>query len=486
MKSSLFKNLRLQTYLQLLNAIIPLITTPYIARVLGASMVGVFSSSHSIASFFTLFALMGINNYGIRCISAENDNKKRKTLFIEIYSLQLITCIFSSVCYSLYCTIFAYNNIIAYLQFITLFGCFFDISWLFWGVENFKITVLCNMFFRLTSVILLFSAVKSSNDLWIYTIITLTSPIMSHLVLWILMLKNGYLRTRLIALHNIKKHFTSNVKLFIPLLAMTIYTSTDKAMLGTLSTYEQAGYYSNIDRIINVPFSFFSGIGIVFLPRMTAIYSKSEKKAKEFFFDTLSGIIMLGVAISGIIFSIADEFIPFFLGVGYEPCISITKIFSPIIIIKCISNAIKMHYLIPFKREDIFIKATTIGATLNVVLNYLLIPRYGALAAVSTTLVSEIIVLTIQVFFAFKRHELISTVKDVVAYIFIGISMITMLDTISFESHKTLMKMVFDVSVCLVVYCGLTILYWKLSRNKFYEIYVRPRMITVIHRMNNR
>ncbi len=486
MRSSMFKNLRFQTYFQAINTVIPLVTTPYIARVLGASMIGVFSSAHAMASFFTLFAVFGIGNYGTRCISAENDDEKRKTLFMELYSLQLITCVIASVCYLLYCVLFAENKTIAFLQFITLLGSFFEVSWFYFGIEDFVITVVSSSIFRLISVVLLFVLVKSSDDLVIYTLIMLGSAFMSQIVLWLLIVKKGYFKPGTIRKESVKKHFLPNFKLFIPLVAMTVCTSTDKAMLGSLSTYDQAGYYSNIDRIINVPFSIFSGFGTVFLPRVTSLSLESEKKAKDFFLDTLSGIIMLGVAISFGIIAVADSFIPFFLGSGYEPCVMLIKAFSPVIIIKSISNAIRMHFLVPLKKENIFILATVTGAVLNIVLNFILIPRFGALGAIITTIFSEIVVLAFQIIRTYKFSEIIPSIKDLLVYLCIGGIMIFVSRLIGFESDSAVLKLVFDVVIGAITYCLLTLVYWIVSKNNLYNMYIKKQIIGILDKIARR
>ena len=486
MKTSFFKNLRLQTYLQAINSVIPLITTPYIARVLGATQIGVFSSHHSFACFFTLFAVFGTTNYGTRCISAERDETKRRIVFGEIYALQLITCAISSSLYLAYCILLADNKSMAFLQFITLFGCFIEISWYYFGIEDFKLPVTISAVFRVLSVVLLFLFVKTENDLWIYTLIMLISALLSQIVLWMKIVRAGYIRAGEIRIHDVKKHFIPNAKLFIPMLAMTVCNSTDKAMLGSLSSYTQAGYYANIDRVINVPFSIFSGFGTVFLPRITSIFLESKQKAKDFFFDTLSGVVMLGVGISCGIIAVADAFIPFFLGPGYEPCIALIKIFSPVIIFKCISNAIRMHYLVPFKQENIYIKSTIVGAVLNLVLNFFLIPTYGAIGAILTTLVSEVIVLVVQTVLSFKGYEIKSTLKDLTIYTFIGVAMIIVIRKIGTISTNTLLQISADVVIGAGFYLLLSLIYWIVSGNNLYKKYIQPLITAFLNRLKSR
>ncbi len=481
MNKSLFKNLRLQTYLQIINAIIPIITTPYVARVLGAEMIGVYSYATSLASFFTLFELLGIYSYGTRCIAEEKTEENKKRRFLEIYLLQIIASSIATACYVVYCVFIADDKLMAYLQLITLIGYFFDISWLYFGIEDFKTTVTYNLIFRILSVVLLLCFVKQTDDLWLYTIIMLGAPSCSHIALWIKAYIKGYYKCERIKLYDIKKHVVPNLKLFIPLIAMTIYNSTDKTMLGIFSTFEEAGYYYNIDRIINVPFSIFTGISTVVLPHMTSLVVGSKENAKKFFFDTLSGICMLGVAIGFGIIATADVFIPLFLGKGYERCILLIKIFAPIVIVKSLSNAIRMNYLVPFKKENIYINSTIVGAIVNLVLNFILIPQLGALGAEITTIVSECIALIILIVFSYRVDELRTIAKDLVAYICIGGVMILSISWFELFLTNDLLVLALKIVVGAVVFISLTLFYWVLSHNMFYETYLRRYIKRFVH-----
>ncbi|MBO4651715.1 MAG: flippase [Lachnospiraceae bacterium] len=473
MKSSLFKNLRLQTYLQVVNTIIPLITTPYIARVLGSTKLGIFSYTTSVASFFTLFAMLGTINYGTRAIATETDKEKRKSIFAEIYILQLATCVIATVCYSGYFLFCRENRLMVFLQLITLVGYMFDVSWFYFGVENFSFTVRCNLFFRILGVASLFIFVKDEGDLWIYTVIMLASAALSHLVLWINLLKDGGICFKGVNRSNIFKHIKPNVILFVPLVAMTVYHSTDKLMLGVFSTYEQTGYYYNVDKVINVPLAVFTGIGTVLLPRMTVLFQQDREKAKAFFFDGLSGIMMLGTALCFGIIAIAQEFIPLFLGKGYTECIMLIMTFAPIVIVKCISNAIRMQYLIPQGQESIYIKATVVGAIINVILNFFLIPQYGAMGAEITTIVSEVAALAIQIVFMCDKRKLIRTASDLLIYVILGIIMVLIVRPFNGIISNAFLLTTVKAVVGGVSYCLLTLLFWIITKNPLYVQYIK-------------
>lgn len=474
MKISLFRNIRFQTYLQITNTIIPLITTPYIARVLGSTQIGVYSVTTSVAAFFTLFEMLGTTSYGTRAIVAEVDEEKKKDTFAEIYVLQLFSCFIATACYSIYLFFCQDNKLIAVLQLITLVGYFFDVSWFYFGIEDFKTTVQWSFLFRILSFISLFIFVKKTEDLWIYTVIMLSSAALSQIVLWCLLIKKGYFRFGKIKAENVLRHLKPNLLLFVPLIAMTIYHSTDRIMLGMFSTYEQAGYYYNVDKVINVPFAVFTGMGTVMLPRMTAMFQEDERNAEDFFYNSLSAFMMLGAAICFGIIAIAKQFIPLFLGDGYSECTLLIIIFAPIILVKCVSNAIRMHYLIPKKLESIYIIATMIGAVINAVLNWILIPKLGASGAEITTIVSELVALIIQLAFIFDGKRYLRMAVDLLAYVAMGLLMVFILRAFDNLSSNMLMITTVKVFAGAMVYCLMTLVYWIVSGNRFYSLYVRP------------
>ena len=235
--SNIKKNLGLQTAYQVLSACMPLITAPYLARKLGSSQLGVFSYTSSIVAYFTLFAMLGTINYGARSIaSVKNDKNKRNEYFSSIFLLQIIVTLFAIIAYGVYLLFFCNDNqIIAMLQGIALVSCLLDINWLFFGVEDFQITVTRNIIIKILSVILILLLVKHESDLWIYTIIMLGGTLLSNLILFIYL--HRYASFVKVKVLMVKEHIIPNLVLFVPLLAMSVYHTMDKTMLGALSTY---------------------------------------------------------------------------------------------------------------------------------------------------------------------------------------------------------------------------------------------------------
>ena len=291
--SSIKKNLGYQTIYQLLNTCIPLITSPYLARVLGAEKQGVFSFTQSIVNYFSLIAMLGVMNYGTRTIATCFEKKERSLSFWNVFIMQLITSIIALLLYFLYIVFICNENKnIASIQSLYIFSCIVDINWFYFGIERFKTTVTRSIIIRIITVVLILLFVKSPDDLWLYTLIMSGGTFLSNLILWGLIRNEIYISDlKHVTLQSICSHLKPNLVLFIPILAMSVYHIMDKTMLGILSDYEQVGYYYNADKIINIPIGIISGIGTVMLPRMTMlIKGRNNDEALNLFslsFDNL-------------------------------------------------------------------------------------------------------------------------------------------------------------------------------------------------------
>ncbi len=268
--TNLKRNLGFQTVYQVLNLGLPLITAPFLSRVLGAEPLGIMSYTTSIAHYFTLVAMMGVVNYGTRSIAVVKDNtEERNCVFSQIFYMQLITTGIAFTAYVIYMLFFCSDNIlISWIQGISVLTCFFDISWFYFGVEEFKLTVVYSIVIRIASVVLMLILVKSPSELWIYAILLIGSNLLSQCVLWFFVPR--FLKFTKQRFKDILKHFRPNLKLFLPLLAMSVYHIMDKTMLGSLSNYSQSGYYYNADNVINIPVGIVTGFVTFLLPSMSA------------------------------------------------------------------------------------------------------------------------------------------------------------------------------------------------------------------------
>ncbi len=268
---------------QILVMVLPLITTPYIARVIGPEGVGVQSYTYSVANYFVLFAVLGINNHGNRSIAmVRNDKEKLSRTFSSIYSVQFIMSIIMIVLYLMYVLFFIKDNKIIYIiQSIYILSALLDINWFFFGMEQFKLTVVRNAIVKLASVGSIFIIVKSAEDLYLYSLILALGSLVSQIVLWMYLKK--YIRLVKVTKEEIIPQIKPILILFIPAIAISIYKIMDKIMLGSMTNMIEVGLFENTEKIINIPLGVISALGTVMLPKMSNIYANgNEESGKKY------------------------------------------------------------------------------------------------------------------------------------------------------------------------------------------------------------
>ena len=313
--SSVKSNFIYNTVYQILIIILPLITAPYVSRVIGAEGNGIYSYTYSIVQYFVLFAMLGLSNYGNRTIAKCRDDKEKLSKeFFSIYAMQLMTSSLMIVLYIGYITIFD-NKYYTYalIQTIYLISTCFDITWFFYGLEKFKLTVTRNIIIRVVSAICIFVFVKGKEDLAMYTFLMVGSTLISQLSLWPFLKKEvKFIKPKF---KDISKHIKPNLILFIPVIAVSVYKIMDKIMLGKISEVQNVAYYEYAERIINIPTSIITALGTVMLPRISNLLAKGEEKQVKFYIDkSMEYMMFLSIPICFGLIVVAPEFIPIYLG----------------------------------------------------------------------------------------------------------------------------------------------------------------------------
>ena len=252
-KTNVISNFLYNSVYQILLIILPLITTPYISRVLEADGVGTYSYTYSIAYCLALVGMLGVNNYGNRTVAAlQNDRKKRSTAFWNIVTLQMLTTAIMVVVYCVYLVWFCPTEyrLVSWIQLLTVMASFVDVNWFFFGMEKFKLTVMRNAVVRLLTVVAIFMFVKNSSQVWLYTLLMVGGHFISNLIIWPFLKKEIDIVKP--SFCGMKQHFKQMIVLFIPVIAVTLYNKMDKIMIGLLSNVTQNGFYESTERIITV------------------------------------------------------------------------------------------------------------------------------------------------------------------------------------------------------------------------------------------
>ena len=424
---SIRKNYVYNTIYQILAILAPLVTTPYLSRVLGVEGIGLFSYSASIVAYFVLVATLGTAVYGQREISYQQDNRKeRSVVFWELWLLIIIINIFTVVAYLIFCLA---NKLplIYIVQVISILAVGVNISWLLQGVEDFKNIVVRNMIVRLIDMIFIFVFVKKSEDLIVYVTGLVVINFVSSLFLWPLIKK--YVDK--IALSELRpfRHLRGTIKLFIPAVAIAIYTVLDKTMIGLITqSRTQNGYYEQAMRVSMIALAVVTSLGNVMIPRIGFLFnSNKHKQMKEYLYRGYNFVWFMGIPMCIGIIGIAKKFVPWFFGPGYEGVVPIMCISSVLIIAIGISGATGVQYLIPTRREGLFTKTVIIGALVNFVLNLIMIPRWAAIGAIIASVVAEVTVSVVQLLYVRKELSIARIIKMTKNYLIAGICMLGIL-----------------------------------------------------------
>ena len=456
--------------------ITPLITSPYLSRILGPEKLGIYSGTYAYANYYILFAMLGVEFFGNRSIAiVSGDREKKRETFWNIYAIQFLAAVVSLTIY--YLTIGLVfdgsRRTVCILQGLWVLASGLDINWYFFGSQKFKLTVTRNMLIKLLSIICIFSFVHRAEDLYIYVFIMAFSMVLSQCVLWPFLLKEIGIKKpdSKIVVENARPV----LYLFIPVLAMSVFHIMDKTMVDILSNEANGGYYYNVDRLVNIPLGMITGLGTVMLPRISRLaHANNADQTLKLLGKSSELSIFLSCAVAFGLGAIAQTFVPVFFGPGFEPCIMMIVVFVPIIIIKALSDFIRQQYLIPSERDRLYVIAVVCGACVNLVANYLLITRFGALGAVIGTFIAEAVVLGIEILGSRKEMNFVSMFLSNGGYVLIGIFMFFMVRIIeSFFDRQNVLSLAVLVAAGGSIYMAVCFVFWSRSKNSIFAPYLK-------------
>lgn len=451
-QDDLKKNYILNSMYQVLVMLIPLIMTPYLTRTLGSEGLGKYTYFFSYASYFTLFSMLGIPNYGNRTIAKVSlDRRKRTQAFLEIYKFQVIIAICITLFYIIFIHYFLHDDEISWMLLGYVLAYVFDISWFFLGMEQFKTTLFRSFIIKIITIVLVFAFVKSENDVYKYALITSIGTLLANLVFF----PKAKKLLDISSCSKIKsgKHIKRILVLFIPCLAISIYTVMDKVMLGSMSQMAEVGFYESSERIIKLPLVFVSSLGTVMMPRISNLLSLNEKeKSEDYLYKSIIFMMFLSSSMCFGIIAIADIFVPIFFGDGFEKCIVILTILMPSCVFLAFANVVRTQYLLPHEMDKQYVLALLCGAVTNLVLNLLLIPRLDSVGASIGTLVTEFIVCFFQCFSVRQYIPLKKYIKYSTPFIISGVFMGIIVRKLTFDLENIYFVLSIKIFLGLLLY----------------------------------
>lgn len=378
--------------------LLPIITIPYVSRVLGPTGIGINAYTNSIVQYFVLFGTLGLTMYGNREIAYNRDDRqKMSNLFWELALLRLVTTSLAIIVYLVFILLVDQYQTFYLIQGLLLVATAVDMSWFFQGLEEFRITVLRNSLVKIVSLVLIFTLVKSRNDLWIYIFVLTGSQVLGNLTLFPYL--KTYINKPIWKQLNLMKHLSPTIAMFVPQIATQIYLQVNKTMLGAFTGVQASGFYDNSDKIVKILLAVVTATGTVLLPHSAHSFASGRHdQVEKSLTRSMHFILVLACPMAAGLAGVAPVFTKAFFGADFWPVSSLLMIESVIIILVGISNATGVQYLLPTNQLVPFTTSVILGAIGNIILNIPLILLYGGNGAMVATVLSEFLVTGYQVY----------------------------------------------------------------------------------------
>jgi len=396
-EKSIWKNVVYNFIKTISNVIFPLLSFSYVSRVLGPEGIGKYTFSSTYVSYYVLLASLGITTYAIReCASVRSNQKAVDQLSSEIISINICTMIIS---YSIMIgTLYLFSSLREYRILILILSgnivfTIIGADWINSAFEDFKYITVRTFVFQLLSFIFITIFVKHQEDTVVYAIISISSIILANVCN--LIYRRRLCRTRFTLRMRWKTHFPPIVTLFVMLLVQTIFSSSDITIIGLFRSDYEVGLYNVAVKVFSILTSLIASVMWVVLPKLTIAFSNKNYDEINYIIKDIFQL-MFGIGLPCIVgVAMLSKEVVFVLGgadyigaEGYLVLLMIALFFS-LIGGSVLGNMI----MLPSKREKYFLIACFVAAVVNIILNLMFVPRFGARAAAITTILSHVIIL---------------------------------------------------------------------------------------------
>lgn len=473
MSNSVQKNAIFNTIKTVFGIIYPLITFPYISRVLMAENIGKINFSNSIVSYFSLIASLGVSTYAIRECSKVRDNKEElNRTASQIFSINIISTLISY--FALVVTLIVarpldnYRELIC-IQSATILFTTLGADWINSAMEDFKFIAIRTMGMQIVALALMFSFIHRPADYITYAIISVVASSGANLIN--IIYRRKFCKTRFTFQIDWKKHLPPIFTMFSLILAQTIYCNSDMTMLGLMKGDYEVGLYSTSVKIYNLVNQVVASVAFVVMPQLSANFEKEDfKRINELLRYSLNFIIVLGLPCLVGLNVICASIIGILGGDEYLGASTSLHILSISLACSFISGWIGNMIMIPSGREKISLRSGIVSAILNVILNVFLIPIWGLNGAAFTTFLAEFTGIVVKWPYIDKRvkiKNLFNMVKaPLVGSVLIAVSGIVV--SLIFTSHVLTTGVTIAISVILYAIVLL------IMKDEFFMGYMSP------------
>lgn len=441
------------------NFLFPLITFPYVSRVLQVEANGIIAYVTSIVSYFSLVASLGIPTYGIRAAATVRDDKRKlskvvqELLIINIVLVGLVLIIY-------FIMLFTVPSMLVYreLFYINAIGIILNVlgvNWFFQAIEQYDYITVRSIIFRVLSIALMFIFVHQPSDYIIYGLILVLSSAGSNILNFKRLFK--YITLKKQDKYEFVPHFKPILILFAQSLVISIYTNLDLIMLGSIKDSYEVGLYTAATKLKLILLSVVNSLGNVLLPRMSYYVKRNMKEQFErVMAQALNFTLFISLPLA-IFFTLnANESLLILAGEQYLGAVLSMQFLTIAVIPIGITGVLGIQVLTPLEKEKYLLISVIVGAVIDLLLNFILILSYGSSGAAFATMIAEFAVLLVQIYYT--RELLFKIIHQIVGirYLFtVGISALGMILVKSLQlSHFWLLcveGIIFFVSYAVIL-----------------------------------
>ena len=418
-KKSLKVNTILNSIKTIMGMIFPLITFPYVSRILMPEGIGKVNFATSIISYFGLLASLGISAYGVREGAKVRDSKKELSKFAkEVLFVNLVSTAIAYLLLGL--AIFLIPKFQPYKSLLLICGVSIifttlGMEWIYSAIEDFTYITIRYIIFQIFSIIFLFIFVRKPEDIVKYAAITVFASVGSNIMNFIHVKEFISFKNIKIRFSDIKKHLKPVMLLFCMAVTSSIYTILDTSMLGFLTTDYEVGIYTSATKVNRLVLNLVVSIGTVILPRLSYYFGKKDKdKFYSLAYKAIDLLMLVAIPASIGLSVMAKNVILLLSGKEFLDAVSVMRIINPLIIVVSISNFIGVQLFMPLGKEKWTLISDIIGACINIIFNFIFITKFGAAGAAIASLFAELAVTTIQIILA-RRYISVKKIFVVIA-----------------------------------------------------------------------
>lgn len=426
---------------QLLMLVVPLITTPYVARIFTPYHLGIYAASYSVASLFVTFSMIGLPIYGARRIAQINNIVERTRVSFNLWVIQILC---SFICFFFFngLVVILHLDKIYYVQSFLILATMFDISWFYIGLEEIRKNLLRNLVTKILATLSIFILIKSPTQLEFYAVINIIAIFCGNLTMFSTLRPYIEFKRKHFKIYFRKKVVTDSFRLMIPMILDNLKNTSSRVILSNLSGNYQVGIFDQGSKIIVIILGILTSTSNAVSPRMSYLVGEKQITKMRSYFEKFIVLISVfsTITISGII-AVAEYFIPIFLGGGYDEVIPILVIGSFLIMFGTYNVFLMNGMIIPFSLDRELVKTSLASLIVIVLLNFLLVPILGSIGSALGLVISNI-TLTILYCWILKGYlDLIKIVKYIFSSLLIILSVSIMIilskKYISFSSLYT-------------------------------------------------